>query len=139
MLSCVHQMIVQFPQALLWPRVALIFSSLAATYSGDDCFALREKAGETIQVLIAKYPDEIYWTLIAQFAKNRDTEQKRLALLLVRLLTEEHGDKIKLDEMFDEIYELFIEEYTDDSRDALLIALLQGKRDLKSWVMIHKS
>jgi len=126
MLGCVHQVIIQFPAALIWPRIALIFSALAATYSGDECFKLREKAGETIKALVAKYPDEVYWTLIAQFAKNHDPEQKRLALLLVRLLAEEHADQIKLDDMFDDIYELFIEEYTEDATDALLIALLQA-------------
>ena len=133
MLGCVHQVIIQFPAALIWPRIALIFSALAATYSGDECFKLREKAGETIKALVAKYPDEVYWTLIAQFAKNHDPEQKRLALLLVRLLAEEHADQIKLDDMFDDIYELFIEEYTEDATDALLIALLQGiSCDMKS-------
>ena len=58
--------------------------------------------------------------------KNRDPEQKRLALLLVNLLIDDHSDKIQLGEMFDEIYELFVEEYSDDSTDAILIALLQA-------------
>ena len=132
MVSCVHQVIIQFPAKLIKSRCALIFSGLAATHAGDDSVVLREKAGECIKLLVEKYPDEVYWTLIAQFIKNSDPEQKRLAMLLVTLLIEDHSDKLKLDDMFDEIYELFIEEYTDDSTDAILLALLQGNISLKS-------
>lgn len=41
MINCVHQVIQQFPPKLLWPRVALVFSSLAATHSGDDSIGKR--------------------------------------------------------------------------------------------------
>ena len=61
------------------------------------------------------------------YSKNQDPEQKRLALLLVTLLIDDHADHMKLEDIFDQVYELFVEEYTDDSTDALLIALLQGE------------
>lgn len=63
---------------------------------------------------------------MSKFIKNEDFEQKRLTLLLVDLLHEENSDSFLIKDLFEEMIYLFREDFSEDSSDSILVALLQG-------------
>ena len=65
---------------------------------------------------------------MSKFIKNEDFEQKRLTLLLVDLLHEENSDSFLIKDLFEEMIYLFREDFSEDSSDSILVALLQGLR-----------
>ena len=66
---------------------------------------------------------------MSKFIKNDDFEQKRLTLLLVDLLHEESSDSFLIKDLFEEMVYLFREDFSEDSSDSILVALLQGLFD----------
>ena len=67
---------------------------------------------------------------MSKFIKNEDFEQKRLTLLLVDLLHEENSDSFLIKDLFEEMIYLFRGDFSEDSSDSILVALLQGKHQL---------
>ena len=63
---------------------------------------------------------------MSKFIKNEDFEQKRLTLLLVDLLHEENSESFLIKDLFEEMMYLFREDFSEDSSDSILVALLQG-------------
>jgi len=137
-LECLFQVITQFPERLLSPKSTLFFSALCAAFSGDESFNLRERAGELIQLLVKKYPNEDYYKLMSKFIKNEDFEQKRLTLLLVDLLHEDNSDSFLIKDLFEEMIYLFREDFSEDSSDSILVALLQAFDGLNSKLELYK-
>ena len=66
-------MITQFPERILSPKSTLFFSALCAAFSGDESLNLRERAGELIQLLVKKYPNDDYYKVLLRFIHTTES------------------------------------------------------------------